>query len=146
MTDYQKRKPFTQEQQELLMSNPYTAKVSPHRILFTLAFKEFAMKEVSIPGNTYKKIFEKAGYDVELLGRERMKSSMRAIKIEASSPCGLQEPKEGTREQTLERLQKQDLTKKHTKTAIRELQDRVNHLEQQIEFLKKISYPNKKQK
>lgn len=114
MANYQKRIPFTPEQQELLMSNPYTAKISSHRILFTLEFKEFAMREAALSGTTYRKIFQKAGCDTELLGHERMKSIIRSIKTESNSPEGLQEPKEGTREQTLERLQKEELTKKHT--------------------------------
>jgi len=143
MATYQKRIPFTPEQMEVLMCNPYTARVTPHRILFTLEFKEFAMQQVTVSGMTYRKIFQKAGYDTELLGHERMKHIMRSIKLEAASAEGLQEPKGGTREQELARRQKEDLSKKHTKTAIRELQDRVNHLEQQLEFLKKLSQLDK---
>lgn len=146
MAKYRKRIPFTAEQQALLMSNPYTAKVSAHRIVFTLEFKEFAMHEVKNPENTYKKIFTKAGYDVELLGHERMKSIMRSIKLEAASDSGLQEPKSGTRQQMLDRMNKDESIKKHTKTEIRELKERVNYLEQQIEFLKKISFLNKTKK
>ena len=146
MADYQKRIPFTKQQQELLMSNPYTAKVSAHRLIFTLEFKKFAMRELQTSKCTNRMIFEKAGYDTELLGHERMKSLMRLIKAEAASPEGLREPKEGTREQNLERKLKEDLTKKKTDTAIRELQERVNHLEQQVEFLKKISSLRKKPK
>lgn len=144
MATYQKRIPFTPEQMELLMCNSYTAKVTPHRILFTLEFKEFAMQEVEVPGMTYRKIFQKAGYDTELLGHERMKHIMRSIKLEAASEEGLRVPKAGIREEELAKRRKEDLSKKHTKTAIKELQDRVNHLEQQIDFLKKLSQLNKK--
>ena len=35
----------------------------------------------------------------------------------------------------------EDYSKKQTKVAIRELQKKVIHLEQQIEFLKKIQFP-----
>lgn len=144
MSNYEKRIPFTQNQMDLLMSNPFTAKVSPHRILFTLEFKRFAMDEINKPGMTANKVFKKAGYDVDIIGRERVKSSMAAIKREAASPYGLQEPKEGTREQMLQRRLREDITQKHTKTALKDLNERVIHLEQQIEFLKKISHLDKK--
>lgn len=138
MSEYQKRIPFTQEQMELLMQNPYTVKVSPRRIIFSLAFKEFAMREIAKPEMTNKKVFQKAGYDVDLLGHERMKSIMRNIKKEAASPGGLQAPKVWTRDAELARLAKEDYTKKQTKAALREMHKRILHLEQQIAFLKKI--------
>ena len=37
---------------------------------------------------------------------------------------------------------KEDFEKKQTKTAIKELQNKIVHLEQQIEFLKKIQFPD----
>ena len=58
MADYQKRIPFTKQQQELLMSNPYTAKVSAHRLIFTLEFKKFAMRELQTSKCTNRMIFE----------------------------------------------------------------------------------------
>lgn len=41
----------------------------------------------------------------------------------------------------MEAFAKEDFAKKQTKTAIRELQDKIVHLEQQIEFLKKTRFP-----
>lgn len=144
MAKYQKRIPFTEDQINILMLNPYTAKATPHKIRFTLEFKKYALKELEKPRMTYRKVFQNAGYDTELLGHERMKSMMLSIKKEAASPEGLREPKEGTREQELEKRCKAENTKRHTQTSIKDLQKRVTQLEQQIEFLKKLSHLNRK--
>lgn len=131
--------PFTQEQIKILSNNPYTASVSTHIIRFTLDFKVFALKE-SQAGLTSIKIFIKAGYDPEILGKQRMYSVMKHIKREAASSKGLQPPKGLSKEKQAELFAKTDLSKKHTATAIRDLQDKVVQLEEKIEFLSKLFF------
>ena len=53
---------------------------------------------------------------------------MRAIRLEAASEKGLQEPKPA---------RKNTPAKKHASTQIKELEERIMILEQQIDFLKK---------
>ncbi|MDO5520579.1 MAG: hypothetical protein Q4G58_08820 [bacterium] len=131
--------PFTQEQINILSLNPYTASVSTHVIRFTLDFKVFALKEAQ-GGSTSTKIFEKAGYDPKTLGKTRMYNVMKAIKREAASARGLQPPKGLSKEKQAEQFAKTDLSKKHTATAIRDLQDKVVQLEEKIEFLSKLFF------
>jgi hypothetical protein len=130
-------KRLTPEEIEIIRQNPYVVSASSAKITYSLAFKKFAIEQ-SQNGISSPKIFQMAGFDPEILGKSRMYAAMKSFKREASSPEGLHEPRGKSREERLNAHAKEDLAKKHTKTAIRELQDRVNHLEQQIEFLKKI--------
>lgn len=134
--------PFTKEQIEILKHNPYTALISETRIYFTMEFKLFALKEIQNGLNSIK-IFEKAGYEPTVLSKQRMYSTIKNIKREAASPEGLRPPR-GTKQ--AERFAKEELSKKKNSTAIKELQERIVYLEQEIEFLKKISLLDMEQK
>ena len=135
------KKKFTEEEMILLRANPNIASVSPTKLFYTLSFKQKALEEASKPGMTSIKIFSKAGLTPELLGKPRIVAAMRTFKKEAASPEGLHEPRAKSNEARMEAFAKEDLTKRQTKVAIRELQDKVIHLEQQIEFLKKTRFP-----
>lgn len=130
------KKTFTQTEIQLLLQNPFTADVCPTHLYYTMAFKEYALKEAA-KGETSVHIFENAGYDPEILGRTRIYAAMKSFKTEAASPLGLHESRH-SREAKLETLAQKDLVKEKTDKAIQNLQDRVIHLEQQMEFLKKI--------
>ena len=122
---------YTKEEQIELRSNPFTHDVSDHRLVFTLAFKKFALEESRRPGMTSRKIFKKAGYRTEIFTGSRMTRVVSDIIKEAASPGGLKAP----------RVSKgPDTRKKHHETEIRELKNRVQILEQELDFLKKIRY------
>lgn len=59
---------------------------------------------------------------------------MKAFKREANSPYGLREPRGKSKELKISAFAKEDLSKKETKAAIKELQNKMAHLEQMIEF------------
>lgn len=130
------KKTFTQTELQLLQQNPFTADVCPTHLYYTMAFKEYALKEAA-KGETSVHIFAKAGYDPEVLGKSRIYAAMKSFKAEAASPQGLHESRH-SREAKLEALAQEDLAKAKTSKAIKKLQEQVMHLEQQIEFLKKI--------
>ena len=127
--------PFTQEQQEILRSNPYTEWVSAQRTHYTMEFKLFALKE-SQEGLSSIKIFEKAGYDPAILGKQRIYAALKNIKREAASPEGLK-PSRGAKQ--AKRFAEANLSKHKDATAIKQLQEQIVILQQEIEFLKKIS-------
>ena len=131
--------PFTQEQLRILENNVYTHHVTKDRIVFTVAFKEFFVEQVSVPGMTTKKIMRAAGYDPDFFSTRALSSMRRRILEEAASPDGFKAPRGLSNEEKIAQFAAKDLAKQRTKTSIRELQDRVVRLEQQIEFLKKIS-------
>ncbi len=133
---------FTEEQILDLTANPYTLFVDRNMIRFTVEFKRYLLKEIEKPGITFKKAFINAGYDPSVLGDQRIPSIIKNIRKEAKSPKGLHETGRSKAE-----LVKEDLTKKQMKTAIRELQEEVVRLQQQVEFLKKIhQLPSKEDK
>lgn len=133
-------KKFTQEEMDILRQNPYVVSVSPTKITYSLAFKKFALEQARL-GLKSTQIFPKAGFDPEMLGHPRMIAALKTFKREEASPEGLREPRGKSREERLAAFAKEDFGKKHTKVAIRELQKKIVHLEQQIEFLKKIQSP-----
>ena len=128
---------FTQEEMDIIGQNPYVVNVNSVRITYSLAFKRFALEQAR-NGMKSPQIFQTAGFDPEMLGKSRMYMALKNFKKEAASPDGLQEPKCKSREEKLAAFAREDLSQKQTKKAIRELQEKVVHLEQQIEFLKKI--------
>lgn len=127
--------PFTEEQMQILMSNRYTYSLTKHRIQYTLEFKQYVMKELA-EGNTSVNIFIKAGYDPEILSVQRIYTFVKRLKIEAASSEGLKPPKEYKQARD---FAKKKLEEEKTSTAIKELQNQIVYLEQEVEFLKKIS-------
>lgn len=133
-------KKFTPEEIAQLEKNPDILKVTSISLSYSLAFKQRAMIAVN-NGMTSIQFFASEGLDPEILGKSRIYTAFKAFKREAASPEGLQEPYGKSKKKRMEAFAKEDLAKKHTKTAIRELQEKVVHLEQQIEFLKKTRFP-----
>jgi len=134
------KKFFTQEEMDIIRQNPYVISVSSSRIIYSLAFKKFAVAQAE-QGLKSPEIFVKAGFDPEILGTSRMYAAIKKFKKEAASPEGLRETSSKTREQRMAQFAKEEYDKKHTKVALRENQKKVVHLEQQLEFLKKIHFP-----
>jgi hypothetical protein len=124
---------FTPEQQEILRANPYTLSVNDRQIRFTIEFKRFLLNEIEKPGITHKQAFRNAGYDPDILGHSRVQSIILHLRRQAASPGGLRETGPSR-----DRLAKEDLSKKRTETAIRELQKELLKTQQELAFLKKI--------
>jgi len=123
--------PFTQEQKEVLQKNPFTLSVNDYQIRFTVEFKKFLLSEREKNGTPWKDILRKAGYDPDMFTKTRIDSIVRNIRMEAESPKGLHETTSS------KALLKED-ERKQTKKAIKELQEEILRLQQQVEFLKKI--------
>ena len=131
---------FTQDEINTLSKNPYVVSVCSTKISYSLAFKKFAVEQ-SQKGVKSTEIFRSAGFEPEMLGKPRIYAALKSFKKEAASPDGLHEPRGKSKEDRLAKFAKEDFEKKHTKVAIRELQQKIVHLEQEIEFLKKIQSP-----
>lgn len=130
---------FTPEEVALLMENPNIINATQASLTYSLSFKQRAIDSVS-KGMTSTKFFASEGLDPTVLGKARIYSAMKSFKREAASPEGLREARGKSKEARMEAFAKEDLAKKQTQTAIRELQDKIVHLEQQIEFLKKTRF------
>ena len=135
-----KKAVYNDEQIRILEQNPYTHSVTPYKLVFTLEFKEFFMSLVHQPGMTAPKILKAAGYDLEMFSRNTIDKIRMRILAEASSEKGLQPPHGMSQAEKTAVFARKNLEAQKTSASIKELQDRVVHLEQQIEFLKKISH------
>lgn len=125
---------FTDEEQKILRSNPYTLSVNENIIKFTIAFKKLVIEETAKPGVTFPQVLRQAGYDPKMLGRTRIDGILINIRREAASEKGFRETG-----RSRESILKQDLSQKRTETSIKCLQERIAYLEQEIEFLKNFS-------
>ena len=123
--------PFTAEQLKALAANPYTRSVNEYQIRFTVSFKKYLLAEREAHGTPWKEIFRKAGYDPDVLGDKRIEHIVSRVREEARSEKGLHETG------AMKKFSARDLEKQQLKTAVRELQKEVIHLNQMIEFLKK---------
>lgn len=128
------KKNFTEDEKKELLNNPYTFRVTDHRIYFTLAFKQYAMAEIDKPDMTSRKVFVNAGYSTDILSPRNMRYAIKQMRKEAASAEGLKEPS----------LPKQPQPKKKDASKeVEELKKRVETLEQQIDFLKKTEHLRK---
>ncbi len=135
----EKKKPtYTIEQMEILAQNPYTHSVTPHKLTFTLAFKEFFVDQVRNHGLTTRKALKAAGYDTDIFTRVSIERMRVRILAEADSPEGLKPPRGLSQAERTKAYAKKNIEAQKTSTTLKEMQQRIVHLEQQIEFLKKI--------
>lgn len=134
----QKRKPsYTPEQVTELNANPYTHKATPYTVSFTLAFKEFFLEQVKVPGMTSRKIMKAAGYDPNIFPKGTLDKIRSGILAQAASPEGLKPPRGLSSAEKTAAFAAKDLAKQEEAKSIKELQERVVKLEVEIEFLKK---------
>lgn len=121
---------FTEEQIAQLSENPYTYLVTSNHLLFTKEFKELFWDEYC-QGSTPREILKQCGYDVELLGSSRISGIGQIIKKEAALGNGFHDgqrppdPSASPREITCDAV------------TFRKMQDELEYLRQEMEFLKK---------
>lgn len=133
------KKFFTEEQMARLLSNPFTHNVTPTSVSFTKEFKEFFYKQMTEKSLSTPKIMELAGYEPDMIGRSRMDKLRIAVRHEAESPDGFQNPRRVSHEEQLKKEAAELEKSKNAEAKLQALQNKVEHLEAQIEFLKKTA-------
>lgn len=129
------RKTFTKEQQRLLRQNPYIYSVTENRISLTSKFKEIFIKAYEA-GVTPRQIFEEHGFDINIFGERRVWSFTHLIRKEYEKYGKFTQGYKDRRTSTGNAESKQLLAQGE---QISRLTQKVNYLEQEIEFIKKIS-------
>lgn len=124
---------FTDEEVEILRNNRYTAYVSNCSIRFTLEFKEMFMERKG-EGIPVRRIFQEAGYDVNILGTSRIKNLSKRIPKEAYSFCGLHEGYHTHKKHP----EDADYSRMLPEEAMAAMQHEVVYLRQELDFIKKI--------
>lgn len=122
---------FTEEQQQELQNNKYTARVTANSLSFTKEFKELFYNEY-LTGVLPREILRRYGYPVEILGKRRIWGIAHCIKKEYESNGGFRD----VRSPRPAPARSEELTPEQ---QIRQLQQKLDYLTQEVEFLKKIS-------
>lgn len=128
------KKLFTEKEIKLLSSNNYVKSVSSKGITYTDEFKHIFIAEKQ-KGKFARQIFEEFGFDVEVLGTERIKSaSKRWQAVYAKNGIiGLCDTRAGNSGRKKER--KLTLEEKNAR-----LEAQINLLKAENELLKKIRF------
>ena len=128
---------FTDQQVAELRKNPYVKNVSNKAITYEEKFKEYFYLEKA-KGFTPSQIFEKAGFDIKVVGQSRIIQFSRRIKIQAARYEGFSDTRKGKSG----RHAKKALTDEE---IIERLKQKNKILQQENDFLKRVRFINKKQ-
>ena len=129
---------FTPEQRSQLLENPYTLSVTAKQIAFTKEFKERFWHCRSLGMSTYQ-IIKECGYNPEWLGPRRISMLRERIKREAASERGFRNSGSGSENKNRYHKSKKDYNLLDPTIEVQLLREKVEYLEQQMEFLKKIT-------
>ena len=143
---------FTAEELLTLVSSPYVAYVSSNSITYTKAFKEAAWRRYC-DGAEPHEIFTDAGFDIKLLGNDRIRMFFRTLKDakEKGMPFvdGLQPGTNGLVKQVSipnpPRMSKKTQAPLMTDEEIQNLATKVAYMAQELEFIKKIIFSETKE-
>jgi hypothetical protein len=68
-------KRFTKEEIKILSQNPYVEKVTEKYISYKAEFKELCINEMASGTKTLRQIFTENGFDVNIIGQERIENT-----------------------------------------------------------------------
>ncbi|MEW9678041.1 HTH domain-containing protein [Lentibacillus sp. L22] len=127
---------FSDKQIEELKRNPYVDKVSNKAITYSEAYKRHFMHELD-QGKFPTQIFREAGFDTQVIGKERIKSFSRRIRKMADRTEGFTDlrTQHSGRRQTKERTPDEEIAYLKHKVALQK---------QQIDALKKMNFIHRK--
>ena len=126
---------FTAEQMEQLAANPFTQRVTVLRISFSLEFKNLFLARYE-SGEAIKDIFAEMGYDIGVLGENRIYNFANRLAIMAERG---EMPTEEPLGAKLEKPASVDYNTMPAQQSVAAMQREIAYLRQQIEFLKKIT-------
>lgn len=119
---------YTTKEQKMLLDNPYTYRVTKHKLYFTIEFKKAFLKSYQA-GLAPRYIFSELGYDVNMFGQKQIDSIVQRIKSEGESKF-FTEGENRTRR--TKKVLDEDPSPKH-------IWNELQYLRQEVEFLKKIT-------
>ena len=123
---------FSEEEIRELQKNLYVEKVSEKSITYTQEFRELFVIQYQ-NGKLPSQILRDAGFEVNVLGRERIRNIRRRFQDMQLRPEGFAD----TRKNNSGRSVTKDLTPEE---EIKRLKNKIKYLEQENEFLKKIRF------
>ena len=129
-----KRIKFTDEQIKELSENPFTSEVTYYQIYYTLEFQNLFLARYE-KGESSVEIFESMGYDVFILGDNRVYGFAGRLRRRLESGRELIEVHKNTK---IEEPQKVDYNTLPAQQSVASMQRELRYLRQQVEFLKKL--------
>ena len=139
---YHRIKIFTDDEMEILAANKFTARVTKRQISYTLESQNLFLVMYDEQGKTCREIFTELGYDVEILGKSRVHTYPKLLREKLKNTGSL-------RKQTRERVAPPTNTDYNMMPSIKSvaaMQHELLYLRQQLDFLKKITALDNKQK
>lgn len=129
-------KKYTKKQIKELKQNPYTLQVDEKRIFFTIEFKKVFWNKYQA-GMSPRAIFKELDYNLENFGQKQIDSIVQRIKKEASRG----EFTEGYNRLNRIKIKEEDF--EITPQNLKQIQNELLYLRQEVEFLKKVSKKEK---
>ncbi|MGL6173472.1 MAG: HTH domain-containing protein [Cellulosilyticaceae bacterium] len=126
-------KDYTPKEMKTLQSNPYTLKVTKHKLYFTKEFKKQFWITYEA-GVAPRQILKDFGYDLDMFGQKQIDSIVQAIKRQANSPYGFSEGENRQRRAEVKDIQHTEAKSEYLDRILNE----VKYLRQEVDFLKKL--------
>lgn len=132
-------KKFTEEEQQVLLQNPYTISVTATNLYTSKEFKEEFLKRYLIGDKSPTQIVSELGYDPKILGYHRITGIHHHVmeKYRAGEPFddgGYRQRIKG-RQSSINHQTELDLV---NHDAVKQLRAEVSYLRQEVAFLKKL--------
>ena len=124
-------KKYTKKQIKELKQNPYTFQVDEQRIFFTIEFKKVFWTKYQA-GMSPRSIFKELNYNLENFGQKQIDSIVQRIKKEALNG----EFTEGYNR--INRVKIKETTSEITPQNLKQMQNELLYLRQEVDFLKKV--------
>lgn len=124
-------KKYTQKQIKELKLNPYTLKVNDKRIFFTIEFKKLFWTRYQA-GMSPRSIFKELNYNLDYFSQKQLDSIVQRIKKEALAG----EFTEGY--SRTNRIKIKEPSGDITPQNIKQMQNELLYLRQEVDFLKKV--------
>ena len=127
--------PFSQQEIEHLMKNPYVKKVTVNSIMFTEEFKRLVYEEKH-DGKSISEIMRSCQIDPEILGESRISGFTYTLNKKAKTEDGFTDQ----RHSNYHRPAKDG--KESVEQRIKQLENELAYTRQEVEFLKKLQTAN----
>ena len=124
-------KKYTKKQIKELKQNPYTFQVDEQRIFFTIEFKKVFWTKYQA-GMSPRSKFRELNYNLENFGQKQIDSIVQRIKKEALNG----EFTEGYNR--INRVKIKETTSEITPQNLKQMQNELLYLRQEVDFLKKV--------
>jgi len=132
-------KTFTEEEVKALRAHPYVKNATTKMIRFTTEFKEEFWRRHKEECKPPRKIVEEMGLDPELLGQGRIEGILIHLRDQMKMGEPFRDVRKVPKGRTI--LDDQDLT---PSKALLRMQHQIAYLDQEIEFIKKLSHWTKR--